>query len=79
MNWGVDEYLLGMVLKWTPGVSFGVFDSDTLGLRLVCKIGIKEVPSLGIIIEYTLGTWVVKSLAVIDGTKLGKQVESCKG
>ena len=43
-------------LKLLLGGSDGSFDSDTLGLRLVCDIGILEVPLLGILLEYTLVT-----------------------
>ena len=52
-----------MGLKWTLGGSGGVCDSGTLGLRSVCEIGIWEGPSLGILLGYTLGTWVGKSIA----------------
>ena len=45
-------------MKWTMGGSYGVCDSDELGLRLVLEIGICEGPSLGILLEYTLGTWL---------------------
>ena len=41
----------------------GVCESDTLGFRIVCNIEIREVPSFGILLEYTLVTWVGKSLA----------------
>ena len=64
-----------MVLKWTLGGSDGVCESDTLGLRLVCEIGKQEGLSLGLMLEYTLGTWVGKSLDLIDGTKLENQLE----
>ena len=52
-----------MGLTWTLGGSYGVCESDTLGLRLVRNIGRQEGPSLGILLDYTLGTWVGKSLA----------------
>ena len=52
-----------MGLKLKLGGSDGVCDIDTLGLRLLRKILRQEVPSLGLMIEYTLGTWVGKSLA----------------
>ena len=51
-----------MRLKWTLGGSDEICESDTLGLRLICEIGRQVVPALGIMLEYTLGTWVGKSL-----------------
>ena len=50
-------------MKSTLGVSYGFCESDTLVLRLLCNISIWEVPSLGPMPEYTLGTWFGKSLA----------------
>ena len=50
-------------MKWTIGGSYGVCESDTIGLRLVCRIGIKEGPSLGLLLDCSLGTWLGKSLA----------------
>ena len=52
-----------MGIKWTLGGSDGVCESDTLGLRLLFRIGRWEGPSLGILLEYTLVIWVGKSLA----------------
>ena len=49
-------------MKWTIGGSCGVCESDMIGLRLVCRIGIKEGPSLGLLLDYTIGTWVGKSI-----------------
>ena len=43
-------------LNWALGGYDEVFGSDTLGFRLVCEIGILEVSSLGILLDYTLGT-----------------------
>ena len=54
MHWGVDAWLPGMGLKWTLGGSDGVCESDTLGLRILYRIGIWEGPSLGLMLEYTL-------------------------
>ena len=52
-----------MGLKWILGGSDGVCESDTLSLKILCRIEIWEVPSLGLMLEYTLVIWVGKSLA----------------
>ena len=76
---GVDACLLWVVFKWTLVGSYRVCESNTLGLRLVCKIGGLKGPSLGLLLDYTPETWVGKSLAIIDGTKLVKSAGACKG
>ena len=63
VHWVVHACLMGLGTNWTLGCSYEVYKSDTLRLRLVCKIEIQEGPSLGIMLEYSLGTWVGKSLA----------------
>ena len=45
-------------MKWALGGSYGVCESDILGLMIVRDIIIREGPLLGLMIGYTLGTWV---------------------
>ena len=59
-------------MKCALGGSDGVCWSDTLVLSLVCNIVRLEGPSLGLLIDYTILTWVGNSLALIYGTKIGK-------
>ena len=61
------------------GGSYEVCESDILGLRLVCEIGRRNGPPVGLLLDYTLGTLVGMSLALIDRTKLGKPVGDCNG
>ena len=50
-----------------------------MDLRLAWYIARWEGPSLGLLLDYTVLTWVGKSLSLIDGNKLGKPVEACIG